>query len=72
MSASLLRMKKENSLYSIKGRRSLAVSQLEIYRRSKATKHAFAVREKYGIRFEDVFTQNGMDSKYGPEAIEDY
>ena len=29
MSASLLRMKKENSLYSIKGRRSLAVSQLD-------------------------------------------
>ena len=35
-------------------------------------KQAYAIREKYGIRFEDVFTQNGMDSKYEPEAIEDY
>jgi hypothetical protein len=43
---------------------------LQMERREMLQKQAFAVREKYGIRFEDVFTQNGMDSKYGPGTID--
>jgi hypothetical protein len=34
------------------------------------TSQAYAVREKYGIRFEDEFTQETKEAKYAPEPFD--
>ena len=44
---------------------------LQKERQAMLKKQAFVAREKYGIRFEDTFTQEGMEGKYAPESIDD-
>ena len=39
---------------------------LQRERRKMLQKQAYGVREKYGIRFEDAFTQETIEAKYAP------
>ena len=39
---------------------------LQRERRMMLQKQAYGVREKYGIRFEDAFTQESIEAKYAP------
>ena len=43
---------------------------LQRERRKMLQKQAYGVREKYGIRFEDAFTQETIEAKYAPESVE--
>jgi hypothetical protein len=44
---------------------------LQKERQTMLEKQAYVAREKYGIRFEDTFTQEGLEEKYAPESIDD-
>ena len=42
------------------------LDSLQRERRKMLQKQAYGVREKYGIRFEDAFTQETIEAKYAP------